>query len=353
MAEDLIEKLYALTREGSQDYDTGFDEAIELAVSLVREHQDEPGRLTNGGREVDNRLLDPDMPAQEMRLHMGELTAQEVRTARAAIRWANFYAGALPAPAPEHAKPDRHVPRARMTAEAWGAAPVDHSAGEQTAAVAAPINHQPVASSAHPDAFEAACMACDRGPEVGDSVAQFLRPIIEAYESAREREATQPDDALSPEGRTAYHVGYQHGQTDAGEEKEAQADAPRPEERLVVDSELEDGLVSEVNTIIRSYLLGGCGIDPSLLPEGGDATCAYRVLRYVMRHLRPSVREAGDLSEGDRQEAIDAIGETLYELGVFDGLVKRQAVEFLNLALDALLKDFHIRRRGPVHKGDE
>jgi hypothetical protein len=34
-------------------------------------------------------MLDPDMPAQELRLHMGELTAQEERTARAAIRWAN------------------------------------------------------------------------------------------------------------------------------------------------------------------------------------------------------------------------------------------------------------------------
>lgn len=34
-------------------------------------------------------LLDPDMPDQDLRLHMGEMTAQEVRTARAAIRWAN------------------------------------------------------------------------------------------------------------------------------------------------------------------------------------------------------------------------------------------------------------------------
>ncbi len=34
-------------------------------------------------------LLDPDMPAQELRLHMGELTANEVRVARAAIAWAN------------------------------------------------------------------------------------------------------------------------------------------------------------------------------------------------------------------------------------------------------------------------
>ncbi len=34
-------------------------------------------------------LIDPDMPSQELRLHMGELTAQEERSARAAIRWAN------------------------------------------------------------------------------------------------------------------------------------------------------------------------------------------------------------------------------------------------------------------------
>jgi hypothetical protein len=34
-------------------------------------------------------LLDPDMPTQELKLHMGEMTAQEERTARAAIRWAN------------------------------------------------------------------------------------------------------------------------------------------------------------------------------------------------------------------------------------------------------------------------
>ena len=33
--------------------------------------------------------LDPDMPAQELRLCLGEMTAQEMRTARAAIRWAN------------------------------------------------------------------------------------------------------------------------------------------------------------------------------------------------------------------------------------------------------------------------
>lgn len=35
------------------------------------------------------QLLNPDMPAQELRLHMGELTADELRVARAAIAWAN------------------------------------------------------------------------------------------------------------------------------------------------------------------------------------------------------------------------------------------------------------------------
>ena len=33
--------------------------------------------------------LNPDMPTQELRLHMGELTTDEVLVARAAIRWAN------------------------------------------------------------------------------------------------------------------------------------------------------------------------------------------------------------------------------------------------------------------------
>lgn len=37
-------------------------------------------------------LLDPDMPAQSLRLHMGEMTPDEMRTARAAIRWANAVA---------------------------------------------------------------------------------------------------------------------------------------------------------------------------------------------------------------------------------------------------------------------
>lgn len=45
---------------------------------------------------ADDKLLDPDMPAQQLRLHMGEMTAQEMRTARAAIRWANTRASRLP-----------------------------------------------------------------------------------------------------------------------------------------------------------------------------------------------------------------------------------------------------------------
>lgn len=38
-------------------------------------------------------LLDPDMPDQQMRLHGGEMTAQEIRTARAFIRLANSRIG--------------------------------------------------------------------------------------------------------------------------------------------------------------------------------------------------------------------------------------------------------------------
>lgn len=34
-------------------------------------------------------MLNPEMPDSELRLHMGELTANELRVARAAIQWAN------------------------------------------------------------------------------------------------------------------------------------------------------------------------------------------------------------------------------------------------------------------------
>lgn len=41
------------------------------------------------------KLLDPNMPTQELRLHCGELSANEVLVARAAIEWANSRAIAL------------------------------------------------------------------------------------------------------------------------------------------------------------------------------------------------------------------------------------------------------------------
>lgn len=37
------------------------------------------------------KLLDPDMPTQELLLHMGELTESEIMVARSAIRWANTF----------------------------------------------------------------------------------------------------------------------------------------------------------------------------------------------------------------------------------------------------------------------
>lgn len=40
-------------------------------------------------RMPEEGLLNPDMRDDELRLHMGELTASELLVARAAIRWAN------------------------------------------------------------------------------------------------------------------------------------------------------------------------------------------------------------------------------------------------------------------------
>ncbi len=39
--------------------------------------------------ELENGLLNPDMIDQCIRLHMGEVTSDEILVARAAIRWAN------------------------------------------------------------------------------------------------------------------------------------------------------------------------------------------------------------------------------------------------------------------------
>jgi len=43
-------------------------------------------------------LLDPDMPSDQIRLQMGELTNNELLVARAAIRWANTRADLAPTP---------------------------------------------------------------------------------------------------------------------------------------------------------------------------------------------------------------------------------------------------------------
>lgn len=60
-------------------------------------------------------LLDPEMPAAEVRLHMGELSAQELRNVRAAIGWANAVARGT-ARAPGAATVTRP---ARISADAW------------------------------------------------------------------------------------------------------------------------------------------------------------------------------------------------------------------------------------------
>lgn len=38
---------------------------------------------------IKDKLLNPEMPAQELRLHCGELTQSEILVARTVIRWAN------------------------------------------------------------------------------------------------------------------------------------------------------------------------------------------------------------------------------------------------------------------------
>jgi len=60
-------------------------------------------------------LLDPKMPAAEVRLHMGEMSAQELRTARAAIGWANAVTRGT-ARGPGTNSPSKPV---RITADAW------------------------------------------------------------------------------------------------------------------------------------------------------------------------------------------------------------------------------------------
>lgn len=73
------------------------DKALALVEELMSA-QEANGLNSGAAKKAKENLLNhvsekpalnPDMPAQELRLHMGEMTSQEERTARAAIRWAN------------------------------------------------------------------------------------------------------------------------------------------------------------------------------------------------------------------------------------------------------------------------
>ncbi len=59
-----------------------FEKAMQVITELER-------------RLEQQNLLDPNMPTQELRLHMGELKTNEVLVARAAIEWANSRIAAL------------------------------------------------------------------------------------------------------------------------------------------------------------------------------------------------------------------------------------------------------------------
>lgn len=68
-------------------------DAVKFLESLVENNEEERSAFKTIRAALEAKGLDPDMPAQELRLHMGELTAAEVRVARAAIRWANTALG--------------------------------------------------------------------------------------------------------------------------------------------------------------------------------------------------------------------------------------------------------------------
>lgn len=102
------------------------DSFTELHDRLVRDHaelQAQNARLKSSldaalAARLDQRpapLLDPGMPAAEIRLHMGELSAQDLRNVRAAIVWANAVARGT-ARAPQEPPPTR---AARISADAW------------------------------------------------------------------------------------------------------------------------------------------------------------------------------------------------------------------------------------------
>jgi hypothetical protein len=84
-----------LSAEGKKLGIKAVDYARKLIVEAYKASGKQPQPLDNQQYQSDafaasgKPMLDPDMPDQELRLHMGELTANEVRVARAAIRWAN------------------------------------------------------------------------------------------------------------------------------------------------------------------------------------------------------------------------------------------------------------------------
>jgi len=77
---DAIERYIRVAVHPGDDL-TRFEEAKGVLKTLER--------CAQLALEKESNLLDPNMKADSLRLHMGEMTAQEVRTARAAIAWAN------------------------------------------------------------------------------------------------------------------------------------------------------------------------------------------------------------------------------------------------------------------------
>jgi hypothetical protein len=75
---EALERLYEIVRED-------FGLVAEADDIAMRDYE----TILKALRATPGSRLDPDMPTQELRLHMGELSADEMRVARAAIAWAN------------------------------------------------------------------------------------------------------------------------------------------------------------------------------------------------------------------------------------------------------------------------
>jgi len=81
-----LAKSIGLLVNASGDKEELRDDVILKAMSAVYVNHHQLERASKMNNEM---LLNPDMPADELRLHMGELTANEVLVARSAIRLAN------------------------------------------------------------------------------------------------------------------------------------------------------------------------------------------------------------------------------------------------------------------------